>query len=330
MTAPTLTLETAEELAHQFALALEHLYVGDELPASAREALAHIEGGDRLEAWVRERMAAEVERRERLRCWPDDVEPGCQWDGLADNDREALAHAVMTDLGLDDGPAWALCEAATKGTSEGASLMAHAPELLAQDLTRVPGRADASGAPTGPGWHEVWIDGAWRDAWVYLSEADPEDGARGLLWLHPKTDEQDGVDGYRWRGGPCLQGSAPDDDDLAHALSVLRVSANRHEAVEWREDSHDLHAALDIVVGCLQGSADADAIADARHSMMTARAERDGALGRLDALTRAVEAEASRLGRWSAGQEPGEGGVDGMAERLRAALDAAKGQAPTE
>lgn len=84
--------------------------------ATKRPRLAPAER-ERLFAWVRERMAAEVERRERLRCWPDDVEPGCQWDGLADNDREALAHAVMTDLGLDDlhgehGPAWTLCEAA--------------------------------------------------------------------------------------------------------------------------------------------------------------------------------------------------------------------------
>ena len=57
----------------------------------------------------------------------------------------------------------------------------------------------------------------------------------------------------------------------------------------------------------------ADLVADARHSMMTARAERDDALARLDALARAVEREV-------------EGPLkDGMYGRLRAALDAAKG-----
>lgn len=74
---------------------------------------------DALLGWVRRRMAREVDRREVRRCWPDHVEPGCQWDGLADDDREALAHAVAHDLGGDfttdphgeHGLAWTLCEA---------------------------------------------------------------------------------------------------------------------------------------------------------------------------------------------------------------------------
>jgi hypothetical protein len=64
-----------------------------------------------LLAWVAKAMARAVERRKARREF-------ASWDGLPDNDREALAHAVAVELDLDPEPhgehglAWDLCEAA--------------------------------------------------------------------------------------------------------------------------------------------------------------------------------------------------------------------------
>jgi len=81
-----------------------------------------------LYGWVRRRVKREVERRTvehavamtYASAAPDGLEPG---DDLAPDDREALAHAVMLDLGGafeidhhgEHGLAWSLVEAATEG-----------------------------------------------------------------------------------------------------------------------------------------------------------------------------------------------------------------------
>lgn len=103
-----------------------------------------------------------------------------------------------------------------------------------------------------------------------------------------------------------------------------------HDELTLMPDAWDLGTVITVTRGgpCLKGSADADAVADARHAMMTSRAERDDALARLNALTRAVEAEIADIE-----DAKGWGGptmypsAPDIVERLRAALDAAKGDA---
>jgi hypothetical protein len=124
MTAPIET-DRARELAKRWA---KWRTCADRLGAFSVMARSYKLTGPKrvaLDAWVQARMLAEVERRRGIRVSTcryrgfEGMDPptGPVWDGLADDDREALAHAVMLDLGLEGpagehGTAWTLCERA--------------------------------------------------------------------------------------------------------------------------------------------------------------------------------------------------------------------------
>jgi hypothetical protein len=104
MTAPIDT-DRAREFAKRWAY-----YLADE-----PEALTGPEDAELL-AWVQARMATEVRSRAAFREYHEEANDG-EGDGLADDDREALALGVMVDLGIEGpagehGTAWTLCERA--------------------------------------------------------------------------------------------------------------------------------------------------------------------------------------------------------------------------
>jgi hypothetical protein len=216
-----------------------------------------------------------------------------------------------------------------RGPTEGAS---DAGEELRNSVFAVVRDLDSLGAAPG-------LVSVLRAALAKFGERPPTGGAASLedmdAVIDPSADMAENAEEMR---SPAP--SVPDAPGWPGSWSNIVKDAERTEAM--READPGRYAGkMDLAFGMLvlrlraaldaarDAAAELDAIDDARHSMMTARAERNEAQVQRDALIGAVEADAARVQAWGKSLEAAEGpGLLSIAGSLLAAVDAAKGHAP--